>query len=66
MAGQKPIHNSCILTEDEKWQALNKLRDATGFGLMDCKRALKECKWNIEDAKSWLVQYRKTPGIFFD
>jgi len=34
-----------------------KLREETGFGLMDCKKALLSSKWDIEKAKLWLKNY---------
>ena len=30
------------------------LREATGAGMMDCKRALEECAGDLEKAKDWL------------
>lgn len=30
------------------------LRESTGAGMMDCKKALQECAGNMEDAKDWL------------
>ena len=32
------------------------LREATGAGMMDCKRALEECSGDFEKAKDWLRQ----------
>ncbi|HSO93241.1 MAG TPA: translation elongation factor Ts [Candidatus Dormibacteraeota bacterium] len=32
------------------------LREATGAGMMDCKRALEECGGDFEKAKDWLRQ----------
>ncbi len=32
------------------------LREATGAGMMDCKRALEECNGDFEKAKDWLRQ----------
>jgi hypothetical protein len=56
----------CSLTDDEKLLVVKKLREDTGWGIMDCKRALNQSKWNYDNAKSWLIQFRKKSGIFFD
>jgi hypothetical protein len=56
----------CSLTDDEKLLVVKKLREDTGWGMMDCKSALNESKWNYDNAKSWLIQFRKKSGIFFD
>ncbi|MGF1576726.1 MAG: translation elongation factor Ts [Cyanophyceae cyanobacterium] len=37
-------------------QLVKKLRDDTGAGMMDCKRALTESEGDIEAAKTWLRQ----------
>ena len=50
----------------EKKVLVKLLREETGWGLMLCKRALNESNWNIDEAKSWLIQFRKKPGIMFD
>jgi len=34
------------------------LRQATGAGMMDCKKALEETGGNLEDAKQWLREKR--------
>lgn len=54
------------LTDDEKLVVIKKLREETGWGLMDCKKALKESKRDYDNAKTWLIQYRKKSYIFFD
>jgi elongation factor Ts len=33
---------------------VNKLRQMTGAGMMDCKKALEENNGNIDEAKQWL------------
>ena len=33
---------------------VKKLRVETGWGLMDCKRALIVSGWNVDKAKKWL------------
>ena len=35
-------------------QQVKELRDLTGCGIMDCKKALIECDSDIEKAKDWL------------
>lgn len=35
-------------------QDVAELRKATGAGMMDCKKALEECKGNMEEAKTYL------------
>ena len=56
----------CSLTDDEKLEFVKQLRKESGWGMMDCKRALNASNWEVEDAKSWLIQYRKKSGIMFD
>jgi len=33
---------------------VKQLRDSTGAGMMDCKKALQECEGSIEEATAWL------------
>jgi len=56
----------CSLTDDGKIDLVKKLREETGWGMMDCRRALRDSKWDMDSAKSWLIQFRKKSGIFFD
>lgn len=35
-------------------QDVKKLRDQTGAGMLDCKKALDACKGNIDEAMAWL------------
>ena len=56
----------CSLTDDEKLDLVKRLREETGWGMMDCRRALRGTKWDMDSAKSWLIQFRKKPGIRFD
>jgi ribosomal protein L7/L12 len=56
----------CSLTDDEKLDLVKRLREETGWGMMDCRRALRDSKWDMNSAKSWLIQFRKKPGIRFD
>ena len=35
---------------------VKQLREATGAGMMDCKRALQETNGDLEKAKDWLRQ----------
>lgn len=60
------IANDEPLSDDDKLYIINKLRAETGWGMMDCKRALRESNWKIDDAKAWLIQYSKKPGILFN
>ncbi|MDR2781170.1 MAG: translation elongation factor Ts [Holosporaceae bacterium] len=39
---------------DVKASEVKTLRDRTGAGMMDCKKALVECNGNIEEAVDWL------------
>lgn len=55
----------CSLTDSGKTDMVKKLRMETGWGLMDCKRALSECEWSYDEAKNWLIQFRKKSGILF-
>ena len=58
--------NKCSLTDDEKFNLIKNLKEETGWGILVCKRALKESNWKIDGAKSWLIQFRKKSDIFFD
>ena len=33
---------------------VKELRDKTGAGMMDCKKALNECDGNVEESVDWL------------
>ena len=33
---------------------VKELREKTGAGMMDCKKALTECQGNFEDSVDWL------------
>ena len=59
-------NKSTELTDDEKLVIVKKLQQETEWSMMTCKRALSESKWDYDDAKSWLIQYRKKAGILFD
>ena len=39
---------------DVKAEEVKALRDRTGAGMMDCKKALVECNSNVEEAVDWL------------
>ena len=56
----------CSLTDGEKLDLVKRLREETGWGMMDCRRALRDSKWDMDNAKSWLIQFRKKSGIMFD
>lgn len=50
-----------------KIELVKKLREETGWNMMDCKRALRETDWKIDDAKIWLANFRKkNNGVLFD
>lgn len=59
------LHYVMSVNDAEKKVLVKLLREETGWGLMLCKRALNESNWNIDEAKSWLIQFRKKPGIMF-
>ena len=64
----KKLHISdvmCSLTDEDKLCLVKKLREETGWGMMDCRRALRESDWKMDGARSWLIQFRKKPGIMF-
>jgi elongation factor Ts len=33
---------------------VKELREASGAGMMDCKKALSECNGNMDEAANWL------------
>jgi translation elongation factor EF-Ts len=40
------------------WQRelIKKMREMTGYGMMDCRRALQENDWMMVNAVVWLVE----------
>ena len=44
---------------------VKELRDKTGAGMMDCKKALTECEADVEKALDWLRQkgLSKPPSV---
>ena len=59
-------NNNTNLTNDEKKQMLNKLKENSGFGLMLCKEALEKNNYNFDSASQWLIDIRKhKPHIIF-
>ena len=42
------------MTSEEKIITIKKLREITGAGMCDCRRALEETEWNIESAIEYL------------
>lgn len=42
-----------------KLDKINKLREDTGAGVMDCKKALEASKGEIKKAKEWLAEKRE-------
>ena len=60
------LHYVMSVNDAEKKVLVKLLREETGWDLMLCKRALNESNWNIDEAKSWLIQFRKKPGIRFN
>ena len=53
------------LSKDEEKELCFELRKETGYGMMDCKHALKESEWNIKKAKIYLQKFFKTPRIIY-
>lgn len=47
------------MTDEAKRDAVRKLREETGYGMMDCKKALQECDWNMDKAKERLREVEK-------
>lgn len=45
--------------EEERIKIIKQLREETGWGMMDCKKALYNSSWDIEKAKKWLIDYEK-------
>lgn len=46
------------ITEFQK-NLVKQLREETGYGMMDCKRALIENVWDMQKAKEWLDEREK-------
>lgn len=38
---------------------VKRLREETGYGMMDCKRALTKNDWDMDKAKEWLDEREK-------
>lgn len=53
------------LSQDEQKELCKQLRIETGYGLMDCKKALSESEWDLKKAKNWLNQFRRRPYILY-
>lgn len=53
------------LSQDEQKELCKQLRIETGYGLMDCKKALNENSWNYEKSKNWIKQNIKRPFILY-
>lgn len=60
------LDNSSNVTDDEKMKLVSKLKEETGFGMMDCKKALNNSNLKLDGAKIWLVKFRNKSGIMFD
>ena len=56
---------SNILSQDEQKELCKQLRIETGYGLMDCKKALSESEWDLKKAKNWLNHFRRQPYILY-
>ena len=53
------------MLQDEQKELCKQLRIETGYGLMDCKKALSESEWDLKKAKNWLSQFRRLPYILY-
>ena len=42
------------MTREEQGAIVKELREMTGVGMMDCKKALEQTKWNTEEAINYL------------
>lgn len=42
------------MTREEQVAIVKELREMTGVGMMDCKKALEQTKWNTEEAINYL------------
>ena len=50
-----------MLTDKEyKIELVNKLRQLTGYGLMDCKKHLVEVDWDIKEAEKLIRSDNKS------
>ena len=55
LAMRRPVVMAMAIT-DISAKAVKQLRDKTGAGMMDCKKALAECDGNDDKAMEWLRQ----------
>jgi translation elongation factor EF-Ts len=52
--------------EEQELAAVKQLRDKTGFGMMDCRMALKYSDGDAEKAEAWLQSRGKSHAVFSD
>lgn len=45
------------MTREEMVAKVRLLRNQTGAGMHDCKKALEESNWDIEKAYDWIRKY---------
>lgn len=47
------------LLNDEQTEVVKNLRKETGYGIMECKKALMESNWDYEDAITYLLERKR-------
>jgi hypothetical protein len=48
-----------LILEEQK-RLTKEMRERTGYGMLDCKKALQENDWDIDKAITWLEERYKT------
>jgi elongation factor Ts len=51
------------MTMEEMKQLTKEMRERTGYGMLDCKKALQENDWDIDKAIVWLEERYKTTRL---
>ena len=48
-----------MLTKEESVATLKRLREETGIAIMICKRALDDCNYDYDKAKTLVIKYAR-------
>ena len=52
-----------MITEEQKL-LVKEMRERTGYGMLDCKKALQENNWDIDKATIWLKDWYESTKLF--
>lgn len=51
------------MEKDELIELVKQLREETGFGMLDCKKAVLKCNGDMEKAKEWLIEWQRVSSL---